>query len=86
MWAGHNDLSSLQPVRPLALHSPTQMLRLMASARRGVRRCRARSGNTVTYQRSTLMAVRVAHVACTETWEGRERGVWPPAGSGSCPV
>lgn len=53
------------------------MLRLTARASRGVRRCRARSGNTVTYQRSTLMAVRVAHVACTETWKSQELSVGP---------
>lgn len=77
---GQEDLSphSCDP----ALHSPTQMPRLTANARRGVRRCRARSGNTVTYQRSTLMAVRVAQVACTDTWEGRELGVCPTP----CPV
>ena len=76
----------LLPRAASALHSPAQMLRLTASARRGVRRCKARSGNTVTYQRSTLMAVRVAHVACTETWEGREPSVCPPAWSGPFPV
>ncbi|XP_011819484.1 PREDICTED: R3H domain-containing protein 4 [Colobus angolensis palliatus] len=32
------------------------------------------------------MAVRVAHVACTETCRSRQPGVWSPARLGACPV
>lgn len=57
------------------LSSPIQMLMLTAAATRGVRWRRDRSGNMVTYHRSTLMAVRVMQVAWTETCEAKQK-IW----------
>ncbi|KAJ1086218.1 hypothetical protein NDU88_006340 [Pleurodeles waltl] len=58
------------------------MPRLTAAATRGVRCRRERRGKTVTYQRSTLMAVSVTQVACTDTC-GEKSGLDGPS-AGDC--